>query len=172
MDSVNNPKIYSVCTYLPDGSCPPICYNLVNVRYRVQAVDMYDSVSRLSDFDQCQGYRKDSTGGIPIGSGEDFLPHKGNTGDKIIPKEFKLSQNFPNPFNPNTNISYDIPYDCFVTIRIYDVSGREIKSLVNEFIKAGSYITGFNGSGIASGVYFYKITAGSFVQTKRMVLIK
>lgn len=88
------------------------------------------------------------------------------------PSQFKLYQNYPNPFNPSTNISYDIPKDVFVTIKIYDISGREIKILVNEYIRAGRYIIGFNASGLSSGIYFCKIIAGNYIETKRMVLIK
>jgi uncharacterized delta-60 repeat protein len=89
-----------------------------------------------------------------------------------IPKEFKLCQNYPNPFNPITNIRYDIPKNIFVTIKIYDLLGREIKTLVNEFKNAGSYLVSFNASEFASGIYFYRIQSGSFIQVKRMVLIK
>jgi len=88
------------------------------------------------------------------------------------PSQFKLYQNYPNPFNPSTNISYDIPKNVFVTIKIYDISGREIKTLVNEYIRAGRYIIGFNASGLSSGIYFCKIIAGNYIETKRMVLIK
>jgi hypothetical protein len=99
------------------------------------------------------------------------------SGDKItlnseLPKSFKLKQNYPNPFNPVTNIKYDLAKDIFVTIKIYDILGREIMALVNEFKKAGSYIVSFNGSECASGIYFYRIQAGNFVRVKRMVLIK
>jgi|WetSurMetagenome_2_1015567.scaffolds.fasta_scaffold64583_2 photosystem II stability/assembly factor-like uncharacterized protein len=87
-------------------------------------------------------------------------------------KFFSLFQNYPNPFNPITNIKFDIPKDVFVTIKIYDLLGREIKTLVNEFKNAGSFIVSFNGSEFASGVYFYRIQAGNFVSVKRMVLIK
>ena len=85
---------------------------------------------------------------------------------------FSLNQNYPNPFNASTNISYDIPKDVFVTIKIYEISGREIKTLVNEYIRAGRYIIGFNASGLSSGIYFCKIIAGNYIETKRMVLIK
>lgn len=89
-----------------------------------------------------------------------------------IPGSFKLLNNYPNPFNPVTNIKFDLPKDVFITIKICDLRGREIKTIVNEFKNAGSYIVSFNGSELASGVYFYRIQAGDFVQTKRMVLIK
>lgn len=90
----------------------------------------------------------------------------------IIPNEFILHQNYPNPFNPATKITYDIPKESFVKIRIYDITGREIKVIVNEFKQAGSYTAIFNGSGLSSGVYFYKLEADDFRQVKRMVMVK
>ena len=89
-----------------------------------------------------------------------------------IPKEFKLSQNYPNPFNPVTNIKYNIPKDVMVSIKVYDITGREISKLVNEYKKAGYYNVTFNGGNLASGIYYYRIQAGDFVQIKKMVLIK
>jgi parallel beta-helix repeat protein len=88
------------------------------------------------------------------------------------PKSFKLEQNYPNPFNPVTNIKYELPKDVLVTIKIYDILGREIKTLVNDFQRTGEYVISFNGNNIASGVYFYRIVAGEFNSVKRMVLIK
>ena len=91
----------------------------------------------------------------------------------IIPTEFALHQNYPNPFNPATKISFDFPHDSRVSLIIYDLLGREVKRLVNnEFKVAGRYEYEFNASGWASGVYFYRLVAGSFVDTRRMVLVK
>lgn len=89
-----------------------------------------------------------------------------------IPKEYSLSQNYPNPFNPVTNIKYQIPKDGLVTLKVYDITGREIVKLVNEVKQAGNYTVSFNGSNFASGVYFYRIQSGDFVQVKKMILIK
>lgn len=89
-----------------------------------------------------------------------------------VPKEFKLYQNYPNPFNPVSTIKYDVPKVTRVKIVIYDLVGREIKTLVNEVKEAGSYNIQFNASNFASGVYFYRIQAGDYIMTKRMVLIK
>lgn len=89
-----------------------------------------------------------------------------------IPTEFDLAQNYPNPFNPTTKINFSIPKESFVTLKIYDVLGKEVKSLVSENKLAGYYDVEFNASDFASGIYFYKIEAGDFVQTKRMILIK
>lgn len=92
---------------------------------------------------------------------------------------FSLSQNFPNPFNPVTTIKYALPKDVKVVIKIYDILGREVRTLVNEIRKAGYYDVKFDMSVYASGVYFYRIEvrqAGSstdeFVQAKKMVLVK
>ncbi|MBK8981370.1 MAG: T9SS type A sorting domain-containing protein [Ignavibacteria bacterium] len=89
-----------------------------------------------------------------------------------IPAEFDLKQNYPNPFNPSTTIRYSIANSELVNMSVYDISGREVLNLVNEFKNAGSYSVKFNGTNFASGVYFYRIEAGKFVQTKRMLLIK
>jgi hypothetical protein len=89
-----------------------------------------------------------------------------------IPKEYLLSQNFPNPFNPSTKIKYSIPKLSFVTIKIYDVLGGEVATLVNEEKQTGTYEITWYAEGLPSGVYFYKLQAGSFVETKKMVLIK
>lgn len=96
----------------------------------------------------------------------------------IIPTEFALAQNFPNPFNPTTKIEYSIPVDGKVNILIYDMAGREVLNLVNSVQTAGFYSVVFNGANLASGIYFYRINvnggeeAKNFRATKRMVLIK
>lgn len=89
-----------------------------------------------------------------------------------IPSKYYLSQNYPNPFNPITNIKFAIPKNEFVTIKVYNVAGKEIKELVNQIISAGEYKIDFDGTGLESGVYFYRIKAGEFLETKKMILIK
>nr|HMQ70866.1 T9SS type A sorting domain-containing protein [Ignavibacteria bacterium] len=89
-----------------------------------------------------------------------------------IPGKYSLNQNFPNPFNPETIISYQIPSDHNVLIKIYDISGKEVLTLVNEYEVAGSYEIKFNGSNFASGIYYYQIEAGEFKATKKMLLVK
>lgn len=88
------------------------------------------------------------------------------------PIKYELSQNYPNPFNPITNIKYQIQKTGLVTLKIYDLLGREIKTLVNEIKNPGRYVVSFNGSEFASGVYFYRIQSGDFVEVKKMVLLK
>ena len=89
-----------------------------------------------------------------------------------IPTEFILHQNYPNPFNPSTKISWQSPVNSDQTLKIYDVLGNEVATLVNEHRNAGSYEVDFNASALSSGVYFYKLQAGSFIQTKKMMLVK
>jgi hypothetical protein len=86
--------------------------------------------------------------------------------------EFALKQNYPNPFNPVTIIDYSIPQACFVTIKVYDLLGKEIAVLVNTEKSAGNYKVEFNGSNLKSGIYFYNMKAGSFTGTKKLMLMK
>lgn len=88
------------------------------------------------------------------------------------PKEFKLEQNFPNPFNPTTKIQYQLPQDARVTLKVYDILGSEVVTLVNEDQEAGYKEIQFNGSNIASGMYVYRLQSGDYVSTKKMMLVK
>ncbi len=100
----------------------------------------------------------------------------------ITVKDFRLEQNYPNPFNPSTTISWQLSVDAFVSLKVYDVLGNEVSTLVNEEKRAGSYEVEFSAKGgsasggdawnLPSGIYFYKIQSGSFVETKKMVLLK
>lgn len=90
----------------------------------------------------------------------------------IIPKTYSLSQNYPNPFNPVTRISYALPKGSFVTLKIYDIMGREVRTLVNEFKSANTYSVEFNASELSSGIYFYRINADGFTDIKKMMLVK
>lgn len=87
-------------------------------------------------------------------------------------KEFALNQNYPNPFNPSTVISYSIPVSEFVTLKIYDVLGNEVKTIVNEQKEAGKYQVEFNASGLTNGIYLYKLQAGEFTSVKKLTVLK
>lgn len=89
-----------------------------------------------------------------------------------IPKVFALYQNFPNPFNPVTNINFDLPKSSMTKITVYDVVGREVALLVNEVLSAGKFKVDFNAGHLSSGVYFYKIEAGNFIEQKKMIVVK
>lgn len=89
------------------------------------------------------------------------------------PKKFELSQNYPNPFNPKTKIDFQLPYDMKVSVIVYDITGREVKTLVNnEYRKADYYTIDFNATQLASGTYFYRIIADKYIETKKMVMVK
>ena len=89
-----------------------------------------------------------------------------------IPTEYKLYNAYPNPFNPKTKIKLDLPQNGFIKLVVYDVMGREIETLVNQQMNAGTYIIDFNASNLASGIYYYRIVASDFVAVKKMVLLK
>jgi predicted GH43/DUF377 family glycosyl hydrolase len=92
--------------------------------------------------------------------------------EQIIPVGFALAQNYPNPFNPSTTIKFDLPKALAVRLSVYDMLGRQVSVLVNERSEAGVHEVKFDGSNLASGVYFYRLQAGDFVQSKRLVLLK
>ena len=88
------------------------------------------------------------------------------------PKDLQLYQNYPNPFNPSTNIDYSIPQKCFVTIKVYDINGKYVSTLVNEEKSAGNHIVKYNANNLVSGVYFYVMKAGHYSETQKFVLLK
>ncbi len=92
--------------------------------------------------------------------------------DKEIPSQFSLSQNYPNPFNPKTKIRFALPKSSFANLVVYDALGSEVATLVNEHLNPGTYEVDWDGSGFASGIYYYKLTAGDYTETKKMVLMK
>ncbi len=89
-----------------------------------------------------------------------------------VPMEFSLAQNYPNPFNPSTSIEYSVPSNEFVILKVYDVLGNTVSTLVNETKEAGKYNVSFDASNLTSGIYFYSINAGGFTQVKKMMLVK
>ncbi|MCX6164853.1 MAG: T9SS type A sorting domain-containing protein, partial [Ignavibacteriae bacterium] len=89
-----------------------------------------------------------------------------------IPETYKLYQNYPNPFNPTTNFKFDLPHNVFVSIKIYDILGREITTIINQKMDAGPKVIPYTFTNLASGIYFYRITAGDFIDVKKMVFIK
>lgn len=122
-------------------------------------------------------YFLNNTSGWLVGNGRIMGTTTGGqtpilTNSTPIPNSILLHQNYPNPFNPATVISYQLPAAGFVTLNIYDVNGKLIKELVNEKQNAGSYEVNFDGSELPSGTYVYRITAGEFTETRKMVLVK
>ena len=92
--------------------------------------------------------------------------------DDDIPVEFGLAQNYPNPFNPTTTFSFSIPQSSTVTLTVIDLLGRELAMIVNERLPAGSYTRQWNAAGLSSGVYFYRLNAGDYVETRKLLLIR
>ena len=89
-----------------------------------------------------------------------------------IPSNYALEQNYPNPFNPATTIRYSIAGTSRVTLRVFDILGRQVRSLVNATQAPGQYAVSFNAQDLSSGVYFYQLSAGSFTETKKLMLLK
>jgi hypothetical protein len=118
------------------------------------------------------------SGGTSFAMGEigyatsDFPVSVENNKPREIPQEFSLLQNYPNPFNPSTTIQYDLPIKAYVTLKIYNSLGQEVATLVDGDLNAGIHTTQWNGSGAASGLYFYRLQAGDFVDTKKLLLLK
>ena len=107
-------------------------------------------------------YKTNIGGVITNLDGEDFS----------IPGEFSLSQNYPNPFNPSTTISWQAPVSSWQTLKVYNVLGNEVAKLIDEYRNAGKYEVNFDASKLSSGVYFYRLQSGSFVETKKMIVLK
>ncbi|MBK7632282.1 MAG: T9SS type A sorting domain-containing protein [Ignavibacteriales bacterium] len=106
---------------------------------------------------------------------DDFRAHFISTGigsNDVFPKEFRLFQNYPNPFNGNSIIKYSIPKSSQVQIKVFDVLGNEIETIVNEEKPIGTYELNWNAANLPSGVYFYRLRAGDYVQTRKMILLK
>jgi FtsP/CotA-like multicopper oxidase with cupredoxin domain len=101
------------------------------------------------------------------------MPAPKQSGDVIAGvTDYKLDQNYPNPFNPSTTINFSVPENSQVTLKIYDVLGKEVSTLINQVVPAGNHEVNFDATGLSSGVYFYNLTAGNFVESKKMVLLK
>jgi len=92
--------------------------------------------------------------------------------DHSVPDKIRLHQNYPNPFNPSTTIEFSLPRSGHVRLKVFNILGQVVTTLVNEELNVGTYTTQWNASGVASGVYFYRMRAGDFVDTKKLLLLK
>lgn len=153
----------SATLYEEGGGSGGCIYQPITLAYRIVAFDSQRprKVSVRSDSALISGYAD------PCAP----LPRPGNENTGVVPGKFGIS-NYPNPFNPSTQIKYDLPKSSFVTIEIYNSLGEEVSKIVSEFREAGSYSVTFDGSNFSSGIYFYSIEAGQYKETKKMVLIK
>jgi hypothetical protein len=147
-----------------------------NTDFAVEKVSRLDNINRFESFGWgSRGYETvagSRDGRIKCFSGGEITEVGISNLGNGIPGKYSLEQNYPNPFNPQTKIKFALPKDEFVKISIFDVSGRVVANIVNEKLTAGSYEADFNGGNFASGTYFYKIEAGNFVETKKMILVK
>ena len=123
-------------------------------------------------FDNTIPFTLGPNGKISITGGKLLVPTAINPVSSNLPEQFSLAQNFPNPFNPTTEIRFAIPVSGFVTLKVYDVLGRQVATLVNERKAPGVYEVTFDGNSLASGVYLYQVRSGNYISTKRMMLIK
>lgn len=158
---------------LIDGSTGAIDY------YLTQVGDLYDSYqlfvgdvdgdgkNEIVTYDESKGspfpWMVYSTNGIATGVSEKV---------QSVPQNLQLGQNYPNPFNPSTTIDYSLPSNARVVLKLYDVLGREVKTVVDERQSAGNHSVSLNASGLASGVYFYQLQAGNKVQAKKLMVVK
>jgi uncharacterized delta-60 repeat protein len=174
-------------TGLSAGDIFPNEYDYATLKYNsagvVQWIQRYNGPSNRND--QAYSLALDLIGNVYVtgesydnGTGMDIVTIKYSQTIGIqqistnVPEGFELSQNYPNPFNPVTNINFSIPKSCIVKLTVFDASGRETARLFNGRLSAGKYNYDFDASGLASGIYFYKLESGDFIQTKKMVLIK
>ncbi len=170
-----------------DMTAPYFTYNgtsnlLVEVCYDNTSYTSYSPVYSTAAAGMTYGYYTDNSAGCTMTSGA-VIANRPNicftvtslgagNNTSLIPTKFELGQNYPNPFNPTTKINFAIPKQGMVTMKIYDVLGREVRTLVNEVKQAGNYSVDFNAAEFASGVYFYKLQSGEFTDIKRMILVK
>jgi hypothetical protein len=140
------------------------------VNWIVQTSNCYGNLQSVQFVNQNDGWVVGLNGTIlhTSNGGVSYIMYYGNE----VVTDFSLSQNYPNPFNPTTKINYQIPYTSLVSIKVYDLLGREVASLVNEEKPAGNYEAEFDGSDLSSGIYFYKIQAGDYTSVKKMILLK
>lgn len=160
--------------------------NIATIGYNSAGVEQWVQIYNGSgnEFDSGNALAVDNLGNVYVTGGSDnnentdFITIKYSSTIGIqqisnnIPNKFSLEQNYPNPFNPATNIKFNLPKSSQVKLAVYDVTGKLVAELVNENLKAGSYIADFDASHLTSGVYFYKLLTNDFIETRKMILIK
>jgi hypothetical protein len=162
--SINPTHPYSILGISP-------CADAGNDSYNSQAYDI-----RGAGYPRKLNKTTGGVGTIDMGAyeykiGDDPLTFV-ETGIASTPKKFMLSQNYPNPFNPATTISFSLAKSSFVSLKIFDLLGREVATIVSEEMSAGSYSKQWNAANMTSGIYFYRLQAGSFTETKKLILLR
>jgi hypothetical protein len=174
--------ISSVLTIVESDTSQDIAFSVAGGPYTIQPHDSLNVAFAIAG-----GYSLDELRTTIQNSREAYglIPTSVEQKENEVPLEFSLSQNYPNPFNPTTKIKFTIATtpissslqkgrtkEGFVTLRVYDILGREIKTLINKPMQPGEYEIEFDASDLSSGVYFYRLSAGSFVKTKKMILLR
>jgi hypothetical protein len=174
-DATAGDGIYSIVLVFPSGSTTPVLCKYGAVFASVDTLN-----GAASYLDNEAGYGLNHYLNLALGGGHATMSNK--FGDqatavvsqntKTLPTKYAISQNYPNPFNPTTNINYAIPQSGNVSLKLYNILGQEVATIFQGFQKAGNYVANFNASKLASGVYLYRLQAGNFTVTKKMVLMK
>jgi photosystem II stability/assembly factor-like uncharacterized protein len=171
MEFINSLTGWVVVSPLPSNISGKI-YHTSNggVDWTVQYSAAYNNFRSISFINENTGWAVGSNGAIlkTTTGGNVFISQTSTE----IPDKFSLQQNYPNPFNPSTNIKFDIRKSGRAELKVYDILGNEIETLVNEPLTTGSYEVSFNGSHLASGIYFYVLKTGDFIESKKMLLVK
>jgi hypothetical protein len=169
----NSDKIF-YC-YAP-GSTPSVFGSLVQISGVPPSWSAYNYIPGIIEYYNTTGDLGAMWVGVSGSTKKLYYDRFMLTGIKEKPGQvavsYSLSQNYPNPFNPSTKIEFTIPLNGFVSVKVYDILGKEVAVLVNKYMTTGSYSIDFNAANLTSGVYFYKITAGDYSDTKKMMLLK
>jgi len=171
----NSTNIAQITIIALTDSTQSVAYNNTTDGNYTLKVSSKISANNVFGINLPQGYGQINLNDVaPGATNEDLNYNLTDVKDKTsdIPESFSLSQNYPNPFNPSTSIQYALSDKQFVQLKVFDVIGNEVATLVNEEKATGIYSVDFNASNLPSGVYFYKLQAGSFVETKKMILLK
>ncbi|MEK7250185.1 MAG: T9SS type A sorting domain-containing protein, partial [Bacteroidota bacterium] len=174
LDAVTHEPVRSRIDVIDISNVPVFTDSTLGDYHRLLLPGTYSIIARAA------GYVPDTMRNVvvtdSVASRVDFLLQRERTtavqDASTAALRFELSQNYPNPFNPATIIKFQIPNSSFVTLKVFDLLGREVATLVNEQMKPGSYERTFEGNNLASGIYFYHLRASGFSQTKKLVLLR
>ncbi|HAP36871.1 MAG TPA: hypothetical protein DCQ28_13415 [Bacteroidetes bacterium] len=174
MYPTGNPQMDGVDDYLRQAADPTkwpadVVYDPENDGTPLKSLGIHEHWNNVSD----KKYSKE----LGIGNGIDFIKLTKNTTTSVAnnvvrPTDFRLEQNYPNPFNPTTKITYAIQSSANVSLTVYDLLGKQIATVVNKKQESGNYSVYFDASNVPSGVYYYELRAGNFIETKKMIVLK
>ncbi|MEJ2616433.1 MAG: kelch repeat-containing protein [Ignavibacteriaceae bacterium] len=169
-DSYTDPNISSIEVYNPDTDTWTIVGEMLTVRRMFSASVVDGNIYTIGGITDGWSNKANASAKVEVFNPGINITDISEINTEI--KQYSLHQNYPNPFNPSTTIKYSIPKQSYVTLKLYDILGREVATLVNAEKPSGNYQVEFNAANLPSGVYFYRIQAGSFNQVRKMLLIK